>query len=351
MEAVQSQQPNAQPTPPPPSTAGAGGGSAPTPQPQGSTTALGGTPPPSAAPTQDDTQRRGIGGNGGPEWEDAWLPALTEGIEEGRDVFSRYKSPAEFGKAFLQQRKELSKRAEPVKITPESTPEQIAAYRKAMGVPSLDEKAEPAKVLEAYEIKAPDGYEMGAVETKLLGDYVRTLNGKHHSPEAVRDSVAEFFRAQQAVQAQSEQIAAKLQKEWQNEIRDSLGSKVYEERRAAANAYLAQEFDGEKRGELANFVNAQLPGGGRLGDHPWFFKIMTEMAQANGHLDRIETAELTSSGKSLAEEQAAIEALRFSNRQAYDAAMASGGRYEKILNARIRAGEIDEHGQPIRRRA
>jgi len=310
---------------------------------QDSTPPASGSPPPSGEGlTAPKPGQEVVGGNGGPDWRAMLAGEDTKALE----AISRYKSPADLTKAFLEQRAALSKRVEPVRLTADSTPEQIAEYRKAVGVPDVAADAKPESFLEAYKVAAPAGYEMTDGEKALLGTVAQRLHGKHMPPEAVQAALGEYFEVQQAQQQQVVQATLERRKEWQDGIRDEIGSREYEARQKAAKTWLEQEFNG-KEDDLRSLLGAQLPGGGMLGDHPFFFNLIAEKAMGAGFTDRIQADAMESTGKSLAVQQAEIEALQYKDRAAYDAA---GPRLDKIMALRMSRGELDEHGNEVRRR-
>lgn len=266
------------------------------------------------------------------------------------EAISRYQTPADLTKAFLEQRSALSKRAEPLKLSETSTPEQIAEFRKLSDVPDVPQDAKDLAYAEAYGIKAPEGYDLGEVEKTMLGQFAKQMNASHVPKGVVQKVVAQHFEIQKSLAAQVETIAKDKAKEWQGQLRDTIGSKEYDARRAAAAEYLQREF-ADKPDDLSNILNAQLPGGGRLGDHPWLFNMVAEKAMGAGFTDRIEANALESGGKSLGDQQREIEQLMFKDRAAYDAAAAPGGRLDKIIGLRQSRGELDENGNERRRRS
>lgn len=264
------------------------------------------------------------------------------------EAAARYKEPTELMKAFLEQRGKLSQRAEPIEITDQSTPEEIAAYRKRGEVPEVSREAKDVAYAEAYGLKAPDGYEMTEVEKAYLGQFAKRMNSAHVPKRIVQKVVGEHFSMQVALKEQGEKLAVAKQREWQGKLRDELGSREYEARQTAAKAWLESQFRDTPE-EMVNLLNAQLPGGGRLGDHPWMFNLVVDKAMGDGFTDRIEANSLESGGKSLAQQQEELEAARRKDRRAFSE---SGGeeKLKKIYGLRQGRGEMDEWGNEVRKR-
>ena len=286
-----------------------------------------------------------IGGNGGPDWR-----ALMAGDDvKAVETLARYQSPTDFFKSWQEQRAALSKRAEPARLQDNATPEQIAEYRKGLGLPEISKDAKPTDYMSAFKIEPPKGYELSEVESTMLSEYAKLAYEQGHSPREVKAATDFFFRQQAAGQQAQNRVAVDYMKASQNTLRDELGSAEYEAQQAAGELWLKNEFK-DAPDEFTNLLHAQMPNGGKLGDNPWFFKLIAKQAMGAGYTDRIEANTLEAGGKSLAQQQQEIENMRFKDKAGYDAAMKPGGLYEKIIGARQARGEIDEFGNEARPR-
>ena len=263
---------------------------------------------------------------------------MSGGDEALGKELQRYKSQTDVAKELVRQKAELSKRREAPSLAKDATPEQIGDYRKAMGVPEAPE---------GYAIKAPDGYSQSDGEKALLADYAKEMHAKNVPAAVVKENMDFFFKSQAAQQQALNKSDMTKQAEWTKEMQTEFGGD-YKPFVESAKAYLGQQFEGNSEG-LNALVNARLPGGGRVGDHPGFIKMAVDAALKAGFTDRIEAADIESNGgKSLEAQQMEIENLQFKNRDLYNA---SQGKLDKIIKARLSKGEIDERGNPIRRRA
>jgi hypothetical protein len=276
-----------------------------------------------------------------------WRARMAGSDAKAIETLSRYGSEGDLMKAFMEQRTALSKRAEPMKLADNASPEQVAEYRKSFGVPHVPNDAKPEAYIEAYKITPPNGYAINATETGLIAAFAKRAYEAGHPPKAVNDATNFFFQEQAAADQAMRKVSADRQKEWTNSLRDELGSKEFEAQAAATEAWVKSEFADDKNG-MAELLNAQLPGGGRLGDHPWAFKQFVKLAMGNGFTDRIEANTMESGGRSLADQQREIEALRSTDSKRYGSPEIQD-RYTKILDLRHSRGEIDEQGRPTRR--
>lgn len=260
------------------------------------------------------------------------------------ELLSRYKSAQDAGKALVEQRKELSKRAAFAPLAADATPEQIAEHRKAYGVAEVAADAKPEAYLEALKIKFPSDYEMSEVEKGALGDYAKHAYDVGADPRVVQQSVDFFLRTQAANSQALQKQIVDMRTEWQQGLKKELGSDY--DATIAAASHQVRQLAGDDA-TLAALVNAQLPGGGLLGDHPVFVRAMADLAMQNGFSDRIEANSYEASGKSLEQQQLELEGLQRTNPELYNAP-ATQARLEKVIGLRFSRGEIDEMGNKRR---
>lgn len=278
---------------------------------------------------------------------DAWRTMIAGDNQDVLKELSRIKTAADLGKVLLDQKKALSKRAEAPKLPENATPKQVAEYRKLMGVPEVAEGAKPEDYAKAYGIDAPKDYQISEVEKSMLAGFAETMHSQHVPAHIVKGAADFFFKAQTANQQQMNVIDQSRQKEWIGELKSELG-KDYEPMIAAGEAYLNKEFEDNPTAK-AELLNARLPGGGCLGDNPWFIKRVVDAALNNGFADRIEANEMEGGGKSLEAQQQEIEALWSSDRAKYDM-KATQEKLNRILELRLSRGEIDANGKTIKKR-
>lgn len=295
-----------------------------------------------------------MGHNGGPDWR-----ALLAGDDpKAVETLARFANPADVPKTLAEQRAEITRLQQQAKastrLADNATSEQVAEYRKAIGLPDIGKDAKPDDFMNAYKIEPPKGYDLTEAEKAQIGDYAKLAYEQGDSPREVKRAVDFFFKQQAAQQQVLNKVNVDFHRAEHNGLRDEYGSKEYDAQLAAATSWIDAQFKGEDgtvdEAAKNNILNAQLPGGGRLGDSSFLFKIAAKMALGEGYSAQIEANTLESGGKSLGEQQREIENMRFSNKAGYDAAMKPGGMYEKIINARIARKEIDENGNERRPR-
>lgn len=307
-------------------------------------TLLGGAKPTAAKPAAKADASAAGAGAGATEaeavaaWEN-WRQDLSGGDEDLLKELAKSKNPADVGKRLIDLRKQLAKRAEAPKLPENATEEQITSYRKLMGVPEKPE---------AYGIAPPEGYQAGEVEKAMLGDFAKQMHAKHTPASVVKEATDFFFKAQAANNQALNALDLQRQQEWNQELQKTLG-KDYENQVASGNEFLNQRF-AENPDAKAALLNARLPGGGRLGDHPAFVQMAVDLALNNGFTDRIEASDIEAAGgKSLAEQQAEIEKLWHTDQDRYNQPTMQA-KLTRLIELRLKRGEIDDQGNEVRRR-
>lgn len=288
--------------------------------------------------------KEAIGGNGGPDWR-----ALLAGEDvKALERLARYQNPTDVTKALLEAQTKLSQRAEPPKFPDNATPQQVAEWRKGLGVADVPADAKPDAYMAALGITIPEGYTPTAYEAGLIGDYAKLAYDQGMAPREVKAATAFFWKQQAAGRQAMNHMDLDKQKGWLDGLREEWG-RDFDGKVAAGEQFLNSHFGDDAAGK-SELLNARLPGGGKLGDNPQFIKLMTDLALKSGMTDRIETSAIESGGKSLAEQQMELQRLYMTDRRKYDLPETQA-KLDKIIALRRKQGQIDEIGNEIQRRS
>jgi len=275
-----------------------------------------------------------------------WRMQLAGEDSRAMEQLARYKTPADFWKSHSELRTKLSERPQTVSLAADATPEQIAEYRSALGIEEVAADAAPEAYLKALGVDAPATDQMSEMDVEMLHGFAKTAYDKGHDPRVVKDAVGWYFEQSEAIRQAHNARNGDLQEQWQSAMKEEFG-REYKPTIEAASAFLKSQVEDEAT--QSEILNAQMPGGGRLGDHPAFAKMLVAAAMNSGLTDRIEASSMESGGKSLGEQQSELEGLRTSNPEKYNA-KETQARLDKIIGLRLQRGEIDEMGNEIRKR-
>ena len=138
----------------------------------------------------------------------------------------RYTSPKAAIDALIVAQKKISDGSYKKPLDAKATPEEVAEYRKALGIPD-----QPAGYLE----KLPNGLVIGDDDKPIIEGFAAALHAKHASPEIVHTAI-----------------------EWYNKFQDEMEGKMHEtnvQAKAATEDELRQEWGADYR-QNTNLINA-----------------------------------------------------------------------------------------------
>ena len=151
---------------------------------------------------------------------DKWLDALPDDAKDYKDTLSKYKSVPDMAKALANANQLIGKK---LGVPNEkSSPEEVAAFRRAMGVPDS---------LEEYKF-APDSLPEGMTWSDDMAKPYAEIAHKHGiPPSAMKELVAQHAKTEmfkmEAIQAtfekQRTEAVQTLQKEWGNDFGKNIG--------------------------------------------------------------------------------------------------------------------------------
>lgn len=206
---------------------------------------------------------------------DKWLDALPDDAKEYKDTLSKYKSVPDMAKALANANALIGKK---LGVPNEkSTPEEIAAYRKAVGVPeSLDE----------YKF-APDALPEGMTWNDDFAKPFAEIAHKHNVPPGAMKALANQFAnyekakfdvVQSTLDKQRTEAVQTLQKEWGTEFDKNIGVAKQAAKMAGVNSSSYGFADPEV---VRGFVRmAQMMSEDKMGRGVATAEMMTGQARA-----------------------------------------------------------------------
>lgn len=185
-----------------------------------------GTGEATAAVTPATTAESGGGGEfvrGDGSFSEGWQGHLPAELGEAREAFTRFKSVGDLAKSYHGLQQLMGKKAQAVVVpTEKSSSEEVAAYRKALGVPER---------IEEYSLK-PEGLPEGVEWSEELARPFAEIAHRHHiPPAAMRELVAQQARvealrgqtASQMAQAELARAQESLKQAWGAQYERNLG--------------------------------------------------------------------------------------------------------------------------------
>ena len=187
---------------------------------------------PAAETTQPSTPSTGWVNPDG-TFGDKWLDALPDDAKDYKDTLSKYKSVPDMAKALANANQLIGKK---LGVPSEkSSPEEVAAFRKALGVPDT---------LDDYKF-APDALPEGMTWNDDFAKPFAEIAHKHNVPPGAMKALANQFAHYEKVKLESLQstfekqrtdAVGTLQKEWGNEFDKNIGLAKQAAKMAGVNA-------------------------------------------------------------------------------------------------------------------
>lgn len=206
---------------------------------------------------------------------DKWLDALPEDAKDYKDTLAKYKSVPDMAKALANANALIGKK---LGVPNEkSSPEEVAAFRKALGVPDT---------LDDYKF-APDALPEGMTWNDDFAKPFAEIAHKHNVPPGAMKALANQFAhyekvkleaLQSTFEKQRSEAVGTLQKEWGNEFDKNIGLAKQAAKMAGVNANSHGFSDPEV---VRGFVRmAQMMSEDKMGRGMQSAEMMTGQARA-----------------------------------------------------------------------
>ena len=182
-------------------------------------------------------------------------PLDEAGKEKLLKRLSRYASPQAALDAMINAQNKISAGGM-IKIPgKDATPEEIAQYRKEIGVPD-----EP----KGYDLTLGDGRVLGDEDTDKVHSFLEAAHASNYTPEQVKASLEWYHTLKEEAAAAEYERDLKYKSDSEEELRQEWGAEYKSNQNLMAN-YLSSDF-GE---EIAkSIIYARLPDGNLLGNNP-----------------------------------------------------------------------------------
>jgi hypothetical protein len=146
---------------------------------------------------------------GTPSWPDEWRSLMTGGDEAGLKLAEKYADPAAIWQKLMNQEQVIRRGAHKVAPTlPENaTEEQVAEYRKALGVPETPD---------GYELKFAEDLKPTEADNEMLNGFLADMH-RQNIPPGPAKAAFDWYQAQ-VKRAGEEQAASQQRQRHTNEL-------------------------------------------------------------------------------------------------------------------------------------
>lgn len=259
---------------------------------------------------------------GAVDWRDQFIPEGAADADKLKSTLGKFKEPVELAKSYVALQAKLSQGG--VKVPGEkATPDEISAYRKAVGVP---------EAVDGYKLTRPQGIEEAkeAESAFLAQAHAAGLS------QAQVDAVLGYYWNAQTQGAEAQKLAQQEQQRVADETRAATGRALEDmwgyakdNNLGRINTFLAPHIP-----EGENFLHLKLADGSFLGDNLPLVKALdaaARMALGDGKFSANDASD-----KAVSDELAQLEGLRKTDPKAY-AKPETQNRIMKLIGAQIGA--------------
>lgn len=212
-----------------------------------------------------------------------WRKEIAGGDEKLMKNLERFGSIKDLHKSYQEATQRIREGFKPPELPENPTEEQVAEYRKLIGVPN--------EVTE-YKINLPEGIVLGEADKPLWDLFLSEAN-KMNLTQAELDKVAPAYYAMEAALKEQQEIDVKeASRKNEAELREVWGSDYLTNMNVNEN-FLVKE-GGDKLKETLMFGMA--PDGSPLANHPVVAKFLNDMARIQGFADTMAYGDAGPSG-------------------------------------------------------
>lgn len=253
-----------------------------------------------------------------------WRVKFAGGDEKELKRLARFASEADVFKAYRELEKKKSSGELVSKLSKDSTPEELAAWRKDNGIPETADK---------YELKFDNGLVIGEQDKPLIDEFVTKMHMENASPAQVKAAVASYYeilgKQQQAMAEQDSEYADQnielLREEWGGD---------YKKNKNAVDGFINNFLPDDLR---SAFINARMPDGKLLGANADIIKAFASIAYEINPAATVMPSSQNNPGAAINDEISSIEKLVGDRSSAYWRGPESDkmqSRYSELLSAR-----------------
>lgn len=206
------------------------------------------------------------------DWPEDWRTRMSGGDEKLLKRLERINSPKDVFQSWLEADKKINSAKLKPELPKNPTPEQVSAYRAALGVPEKPE---------GYDTKL-EGYEIDDAHRPFVDDFLQRMHAKHASPELVKEALQTYYAINERQQVQMTALDNEAKKTTHAGLRQEWGAE-YDDNIAVIKTMLTTAPEGID--ELVG--SARLPDGTSIINNPVFVRWIASQARTLYPLETI----------------------------------------------------------------
>jgi hypothetical protein len=263
-------------------------------------------------------------------WPDDWRSKAAKGDDKMLNRFARYGSPEDALSALIAAQDRISKGELKPVLDKNATPEQIAEWRAANGIPDAPTKYEVFDL--GGGLKVPDA------DKPLVDKVLVAAHASNQTPDQIKATLRAFYEVRDMVDSH----VANQDKEAETKGQDALRQEWGSEYRVHSNL-IANLLDGTAGGIKDNLLNGRLADGTLVKNSPEMQKFLLSLALIQNPLGTVVPGG-GNPAQGIQDELARIKKTRETDRGAYNKDEKMQARERELIEAAVRAGIMDSMG-------
>ncbi len=239
-------------------------------------------------------------------WKDI-QKALSGGDDDISRMVARYRSPAAFAKAFAAQRQKIAESSKVPELAENATEEQVAEYRKAMGLP---DKFDDYAVGFSEDFKGEDG------DDALVKEFAQSMYDNHVPPKYAQAAIDYYQNLMMKGEQNINENAAAVKRETYDALKAEWG-KEFDANRNAIDVYLTETMGQDGRAVMNGL---RLSDGSSLLDNAHLLRLLAQPARDYVGGEALVSGSMSQTAEDVAKSLNDLMALRLSDPQKYQSA-------------------------------
>lgn len=248
------------------------------------------------------------------DWPSDWREKAAAGDAKKVQRLSRFASPQALADAFIATQNKLSE-TRPL-LPKDAKPEELDAYRQALGVPEAPDK---------YDLT---GIEIDPAEKASIDKFLQTAHGVHMTPDQVRASLDAYTKISD--DARNERLSQDntLKEKAEDELRSEWGTEF------RSNINLITNFlDAGPQGMREKLLHGRLADGTPIGSSPEMLRFLASLARKENPSGVVVPSGVATES-AVEDEITKIEKVLRTNRAEYNRDTKMQARYRELLEWR-----------------
>lgn len=253
-----------------------------------------------------------------PDWPEDWREKAAGGDAKVLARLSRFASPKAVADALIAAQNRISQGDLKPVLKKDATPEQLADYRKELGIPETPDK---------YDISA---YKLEGDDAKMIEGYLAKAHATNQTPEQVKAGIDAYMEINTQINESRQNQDVQIQTATEDVLRGEWGND-YRRNITLVNSLL----DGAPDGLKDRILTGRLSDGTPIGSDPDALRWLLGLELERNPVGVIAPSGGGNMAKTVDDEIKTIETMMRENRKAYDRDEKTQARYRDLLQYRL----------------